>query len=111
MIIPELKLIVETAIKIVISEKLKEQVRRDEVDVQMFSQIWGNTAGGFDMPGFMSGQAMTKQYTTVVKIEKDIFLIFFGNRFAYYVTEPNEKFYNDLQNKSLLGVSKCKEYE
>ncbi len=36
--------------------------------VDMFPQVWPNTAGGFSEPGMMSGQAFTTTITTVMRI-------------------------------------------
>lgn len=87
-----------------------------ETRVEVFEQTWPNTATGFDQPGYASGQAFTSEYTTVIELNwtKDnmtntLFGVFFGNRFAYIVDDPNETFYKDLEKRNMSGVHKAKE--
>lgn len=78
--------------------------------IDTFLQTWGNTATGFDLNNTFSGQAFTDEYTTVIKCEfydaknkedNTIYGIFFGNRLAYKVVNPNQKFYDDLQSRTM----------
>lgn len=74
-----------------------------------FSQLWGNTSGGFE--GF-GGSAMTTQNTIVLvpKFTHDA-LVFFGGTFAYR-TPVTKEFLEDLSNKTIAGVhSRHKRYE
>lgn len=68
-----------------------EEYRHPELEVQVFPQVWGSTALGF---GGIGGQAMTSAYTTVVQdFNTGWHSVFFGNRLAYLIFEPNDLFF------------------
>lgn len=83
--------------------------------VDVFQQTWANTATGFNMDCCLSGQAFTKEYTTVVEMRwhkrtekakyeevKDvIYGVYFGNSIAYMFINPNENFFEDLKNRDM----------
>lgn len=75
---------------------------------RMFPQTWGSTALGF---GGIGGQAMTSAYTTVVC---DDYIgwngVFFGERLAYLILNPNQDFYKDMMNGCMGDVSKRGKY-
>ena len=82
--------------------------------IDMFPQIWPNTAGGFSEPGMMSGQAMTTQITTVLRFKpwnanKEYYGIFFGDEIAYIVDDANIIFFEDLKNHSIRSRYEAKE--
>ena len=87
-------------------------------DIQMFPQLWGSTAGGFEAPGMVAGAAMTTEYTTVIRLtiymldEENITVygVYFGNRPAYLVENANETFLTDLQNKNLKSKYEAEKY-
>lgn len=82
---------------------------RDDFDIYLFSQTWGSTALGFD--GF-GGQEVVSAYTTVILYEPlEIYAIYFGEDFAYFVMNPNDKFYYDLGHLHMNPVCKHPEYE
>ena len=81
-------------------------------EIFAFRQTWATTAKGFDLDGGLSGQMFTDEYTTVVKLHfnfqkpdgydgKDLFVVFFGDRIAYYGLDPNEQFFADLKNMEM----------
>lgn len=82
-----------------------------------FPQIWGSTVTGFDIGGSCGGSAMTEEYTTVfqtsvVKFDagwyqlKDIYYgVFFGNKLAYIVKNPNERLLKDLREFNMQPQS------
>ena len=75
-----------------------------DIDASVFSQTWPNTGGGFAEPGYCYGDAMTKQYTTVlISHNYHLAMVFFGNRPAYVVThiDNKPKFMEDLRNCSM----------
>jgi hypothetical protein len=81
--------------------------RLDEIHVVgFFPQMWGSTALGF--PG-IGGAAMTDAYTVVLKCGKQ-YAVYFGGTYAYCVTEPNEKFFEDLAKRNMERVSNSYEY-
>lgn len=74
--------------------------------VDMFPQVWPNTAGGFSEPGMVSGQAFTTEITTVMKVyvhdtEEEYYGVFFDDKPAYIVDNANETFFEDLKNRNL----------
>ena len=81
-----------------------------EFSADMFVQLWPNTAGGFDAPGMVAMDAMTRECTTVVNClygaadaddGGEIYAVYFGDRFAYIVKNANEKFFKDLRNRRM----------
>lgn len=91
--------------------------------VYVFMQTWGNTATGFNLKNYASGQAFTDEYTTVIKLEWSIrvghgyksadaiYGVFFGNELAYACLNPNKNFYIDLRNGLMLSQKDAiKEY-
>lgn len=74
----------------------------------MFPQVWGDTSLGF---GGIGGQAMTTVYTTVVIDDVSGWCgVFFGERLAYIILNPNEKFYEDSRRGQMESVSKRGKY-
>lgn len=87
--------------------------KRAEFDVVVFPQIWGSTCTGFDVcpdgSAAIGGSAMTKEYTTVVhELTTDTFLVCFGSRPCYMVSEPTEDFFRDLSSQTMASLSKAK---
>lgn len=93
-----------------IKDELSEEEKKyyPEFEMMMFKQTWGSTALGF---GGIGGQAMTSAYTTVVI---DVYTgwcgVFFGERLAYAIKNPNQKFYEDVHNRQMVDVSKRRIY-
>lgn len=84
-----------------------------EIDAVMFPQIWGSTCTGFDVTEDRSpaigGCAMTKEYTTVLhELSTDTYIIFFGEKICYKVTNANAEFYEDLQARRMASLSEAK---
>lgn len=78
-------------------------------DFNVFPQVWGSTALGFNGIG---GQALTKAYTTVLKeLNSNMFFVFFEERFAYTVKDPNELFQKDFENHNMKPVYLAFKYE
>lgn len=79
-----------------------------DFDFTMFSQVWGSTALGFNNIG---GQALTKAYTTVLKEQNsNMFFVFFGERFAYIIENPNKIFEEDYNNHNMKTVCEFFKY-
>ncbi len=81
-------------------------------EIFAFRQTWDTTATGFDRGGVMSGVAFTDEYTTVVRLYfcfqksegydgMDLFVVFFGDRIAYYGVDPNDEFFIDLSRMEM----------
>lgn len=92
------------AIKDELDEKDKKYF--PEFEMTMFLQTWGSTALGF---GGIGGQAITSAYTTVVQeIYSGWFGVFFGEKLAYKIKDPNKKFYEDFCKLQMKPVcEKC----
>jgi len=75
----------------------------------MFNQTWGSTALGF---GGWGGSAMTDAYTTVIEEKTtNIYGVFFGERFAYYIENPNQVFFNDIKNHNMKLIYEISKYQ
>lgn len=89
-----------------------------DVSAIVFPQTWASTALGF---GGFGGSAMTKAYTTVMRLylyprsytttntiehEPEIFGIFFDDRFAYIVNgdHASDEFFDDLNHRNMTSV-------
>ena len=92
----------------------------------VFPQTWSSTALGF---GGCGGQAITEAYTTVVEMSWDcvnktdnirglnlttsddrIYAVFFDGKLAYMCLNPNEQFFEDLNNKYMKPENESKMY-
>ena len=94
------------------AEKNMNRVYLD-FNVECFPQIWGNTCTGFDVTPegepTMGGDAMTKEYTTIIhEIVTDTYCVFFGDRPCYKVNNPSEDFYKDMIKRSMASLSEAK---
>ena len=84
-----------------------------EIDAVVFPQIWGSTCTGFDVTEDGSPTlgvcAMTKEYTTVLhELATDIYIIFFGEKMCYKVTNANVEFFEDLKKRHMASLSEAK---
>jgi len=96
--------------KVCAEAKSKGYFLSPDFDVEVFSQVWSNTATGFDEPNTVSGQAITEAYTTVVHERiTDTYVVFFDNKPCYKVDDPNDVFMDDLKNHHLKGIAEAKE--
>ena len=103
----------EEFLKIFEEKKKNKKYVYAEIDAVVFPQIWGSTCTGFDVtengsPG-LGGCAMTKEYTTVLhELITDTYIIFFGEKMCYKVTNANAEFYGDLQKRQMASLSEAK---
>ena len=75
----------------------------------MFPQTWGSTALGF---GGWGGQAVTQEYTTVVKFSPSkIYGVYFSEKFAYIVKKPNKTFADDVNKREMKSAGDSHMYE
>lgn len=103
----------EEFLKIFEERKKNKKYVYAEIDAVMFPQIWGSTCTGFDVTEDGSpawgGCAMTKEYTTVLhELLTDTYIIFFGEKMCYKVTNANAEFYEDLQKRQMASLSEAK---
>ena len=92
----------------------------------VFPQTWSSTALGF---GGCGGQAITEAYTTVVEMSWDyvnktddirglnlttsddrIYAVFFDGKLAYICLNPNEQFFEDLNNRYMRSQNQSQAY-
>ena len=103
----------EEFLKIFEEKKKNKKYVYAEIDAVVFPQIWGSTCTGFDVTEDGSpawgGCAMTKEYTTVFhELLTDTYIIFFGEKMCYKVTNANAEFYEDLQKRQMTSLSEAK---
>ena len=96
----------EEFLKIFEEKKRNNKYTYAEIDAVMFPQVWGSTCTGFDVTEdgspTLGGCAMTKEYTTVLhELTTDTYIIFFGEKICYKVTNANPKFFDDLQKRRM----------
>lgn len=81
------------------------------IDIDIFEQLWPNTAGGMSTPKQVSCDAMTLQLTYVIhNTELNIYHIFFDGLFAYTINKANNQFFTDLKTKNLTNKGNYKQY-
>lgn len=79
-----------------------------EFELRMFSQTWGSTSLGF---GGIGGQAMTMAYTTVIyDVNTGWCGVFFGERLAYKLHNPNQDFWKDVSEERIEKCSRRGKY-
>lgn len=103
----------EEFLKIFEEKKKNKKYVYAEIDAVVFPQILGSTCTGFDVTEDGSpawgGCAMTKEYTTVFhELLTDTYIIFFGEKMCYKVTNANAEFYEDLQKRQMASLSEAK---
>lgn len=103
----------EEFLKIFEEKKKNKKYVYAEIDAVVFPQIWGSTCTGFDVTEDGSpawgGCAMTKEYTTVLhELLTDTYIIFFGEKMCYKVTNANAEFYEDFQKRQMASLSEAK---
>jgi hypothetical protein len=89
-----------------IKDELSEEEKKyyPKFKFTMFCQIWGNTALGF---GGIGGNMITSAYTTVVEDKYSGWCgVFFGERLAYKIKNPNQKFREDIYGHHMKPFSK-----
>lgn len=72
----------------------------------MFAQAWSSTALGF---GGIGGQAITAAYTIVLQCGSE-FCVYFAGRFAYRVTAPSGRFFEDIAARRMADVRGHQKY-
>lgn len=73
-------------------------------EVYVFPQVWPNAGGGFAQPGYMYGQATTKQYTVVIiNKNENAAMVAFDDQPAYYVNPITRPFMRDLSDRRMAG--------
>jgi len=110
---PNLKLIEFKAQQILNRMGMGEDNPQLDFSLIMFPQVWDGTCTGFDiMPNgkpVFNSSAITKEYTTVVRISPfDVYCVFFGNKMAYACSKPNKNFLNDLKEQNMASISRSK---
>lgn len=108
--LPNLPLIQERFFNSIQNELIQNNIRYPEFEViNVFSQTWGSTALGFSGIG---GQAMTSAYTTIIEsVDLGYVAVFFGERMAYIIKQPNEKFVEDVKKREMCSVRNHYKYE
>lgn len=83
----------------------------DITDIQMFTQMWGSTALGFDGIG---GCAITTASVIIITgsfFSKDFsreVAVYFGGRHAYTIKNPSAAFADDVSKRSMADVRDAK---
>lgn len=75
----------------------------------MFPQTWDDTSLGF---GGIGGQAITTAYTTVIIESNNNYCgVFFNERLAYVIKNPNSMFWEDIQKHKMSDVAHSGKYK
>lgn len=76
--------------------------------METFTQIWGNTSGGFEGIG---GSAMTEQrtYVFIPIVENEPCQVYFGGRYAYSVP-ITDLFIKDVREHKVAGIHSREKY-
>lgn len=92
-------------------DRLGEEYKFADINVHVFPQVWPNTACGFSEPGCVSGQAFTKQYTTVMFCDAlHMAYVAFGNEPAYMIRYPNEEFMRDFNARNMKSLYESQKF-
>ena len=88
--------------------------RYPDFDAYVFPQVWGSTCTGFDIASdgspAIGGCAMTTEYTTIFhEIISNYYVVCFGNRPCYSVTDVTQAFLNDWADHRMASLSEAKE--
>lgn len=87
----------------------KQKLVSSDILCDAFTQTWGSTSLGFDG---MGGSAMTTDYTVVCHVEgTDLYGVFFGEKLAYVVNNPNDLFYKDKRERYMAAQWEVDRYD
>ena len=94
--------------------KKKQNWCSPKLRATLFCQTWSSTCTGFDIDkdgnAMWGGQAFTDEYTTVFHEENtDIYIVCFGNRPCYMVTDAPKEFFEDLHKHRMVSLSESME--
>ena len=96
-----------------ILSKQKRKIWMSHTSVDLFLQMWPDTSCGLNTGFSCAGQMLTEEYTSVFELrwvysdtseEALVYYVFFGNKLAYCVRDPNAKFFEDLKNRNMAAV-------
>lgn len=97
-----------------VKDEYKQLKCYPEFSLIMFPQTWGSTTLGFLGFGGIGGigsQAITKAYTTVVYDDCIGWAgVFFGEKLAYIISNPNQLFFDDLMKQNMEDVIGSEKY-
>ena len=84
-----------------------------DFNTTMFPQVWGSTCTGFDVAAdgspAIGGSAMTREYTTILcETLTRSYVVCFGDRPCYKVTNPSDDFINDMRQHRMVSLSEAK---
>ena len=94
--------------------ELKRKIWMPHTSVDLFLQTWPDTSCGLSTGFSFAGQMLTEEYTSVFALrwvysdtseEALVYYVFFGNKLAYCVRNPNAKFFEDLKNRNMVAVA------
>lgn len=76
----------------------------------MFLQTWGSTVTAFDTTddgeNVFGGQMLTEAYTVVFHERlTDVYIVFVDNKICYMVSNANDRFLKDVENKEIASLS------
>ena len=84
----------------------------NDVEIYMFPQSWSNAGGGMSEAGYMYGQAITTQFTTVlVSRDGGIAMVCFDDMPGYMVSPLTGGFWHDLERMHMAGYRDRHKYE
>ncbi len=78
-----------------------------DITYNIFKQTWATSECGWDEPGSVAFQVLTEDFTTVATIiteDKPVYLVCFGEEFAYMIEEPKSEFFADVANHCVQGL-------
>lgn len=108
----DLKLIVDRFAKFLVSKGIVDLNYVEVLErarMKVFTQMWGSTALGFIGVG---GQAMTEAYTTVCYLyDEKIYGVFFGEKLAYVIKNPNSAFLDDCSKMEMASQFEVNRYK
>lgn len=109
-VLPNLPLLQERFKNAISGELEQHRIKDPNFEIQaMFLQYWESTATGF---GFIAGDAITGAYTTIIEsVNLGCVAVFFGERLAYIVNNPNDDFVGDIRKRKMCMVGLHHKYE
>ena len=82
-----------------LTNQMKKDYNTDNVICQVFPQIWGSTALGYNGIG---GSAMTTADTIIIFIHNGPARVYFASdKLAYEIEKPNNTFWKDIYDRNL----------
>jgi hypothetical protein len=88
-----------------INSQILRDIKEPILSIESFTQLWPDLGGAFSEPGYIYGDALAVNITTIVEISEDKGSVYFNGKFGYNVNLLNSEFIKDRNEKNLVSIA------